>query len=498
MVINGYPVEIGLSDGEKKLVSMGAYIIILPDKKFINTKDFTDFGSIEAIFTSTGEVLVELSMEDGNELSVTYRQEAEPSNPQNMEYWIDTGSNTLKRWSASGEMWVDIATTYVKISSANIGQQFQAYDGVTISGLADIGLDGSFVVWSSGDNWIVVTGIIDNSYTLSTQVTVKRQMPLMDFVIESGNRLWGCRYGPNSDGDIVNEIYASKLGDFKNWNCYMGISTDSYTASRGSDGEFTGAISLGGHPIFFKESMLHKVYGNAPSNFQIQDIACRGVQKGSWKSLAIGNEVLYYKSRLGVCAYDGSLPVDISSALGEEMYFNAVGGVHGNLYFISMTDTLGNHHLFTYDTVKRIWHKEDNTDVMQFCSCREELYFISDGKIKTAGGGTESNFPWMVESGIIGTDAQSGNGSVRLASKKYVSRLMIRMGMDAGSSARFFIQYDSCGDWKQVCTLESSCLRTFSVPIRPRRCDHFRLRIEGIGDAKIYSVCKELEQGSDL
>ena len=67
----------------------------------------------------------------------------------------------------------------------------------------------------------------------------RRSVPEMDFVIESGNRLWGCKYGV-VDGKAVNEIYASKLGDFKNWNCYAGRSTDSYVATRGSDGPFTG------------------------------------------------------------------------------------------------------------------------------------------------------------------------------------------------------------------------------------------------------------------
>jgi hypothetical protein len=41
-------------------------------------------------------------------------------------------------------------------------------------------------------------------------------------------------------------------------------------------------------------------------------------------------------------------------------------------------------------------------------------------------------------------------------------------------------------------------LRSFSVPIRQKRCDHFRLRIEGEGDAKIYSVAKTIEEGSDF
>ena len=68
-------------------------------------------------------------------------------------------------------------------------------------------------------------------------------------MIECGNRLWGCKYGL-VDGETVNEIYASKLGDFKNWNCFAGLSTDSYAAARGSDGPFTGAADYLGQPRF--------------------------------------------------------------------------------------------------------------------------------------------------------------------------------------------------------------------------------------------------------
>ena len=32
----------------------------------------------------------------------------------------------------------------------------------------------------------------------------------MDYVVQSGNRLWGCKYGM-ADGRAVNEIYASKF-----------------------------------------------------------------------------------------------------------------------------------------------------------------------------------------------------------------------------------------------------------------------------------------------
>ena len=115
----------------------------------------------------------------------------------------------------------------------------------------------------------------------------------MDHITSAGNRLWGCRYGLSEDGRVVNELYACKLGDFRNWNCFMGISTDSYVVTVGTDGQFTGAITHLGSPLFFKETCMHKVYGNSLP-FGVQDTACRGVQKGCEKSLAIVNEVLYY------------------------------------------------------------------------------------------------------------------------------------------------------------------------------------------------------------
>jgi len=316
----------------------------------------------------------------------------------------------------------------------------------------------------------------------------------MDFVIEAGNRLWGCKYGVTASGVVVNEIYASKLGDFKNWNCFQGISTDSYVASVGTDGAFTGAITHLGYPLFFKENVLHKVYGNYPSNYQIQATPCRGVQSGSSRSLAIVNEVLYYKSRFGVCAYDGSLPTEVSSALGEDAYFNAVAGAHGNKYYISMADSAGLYHLFVCDTAKGMWHKEDNTQVDAWCSHLNEMYYIDhyDGSIKTVfGSGAKETtiIKWMAETGILGTDSPD---------RKYITRLNVRMALDEGTRVYFYIQYDSMGDWEYIATMDGHNLRSFTVPIKPKRCDHMKLRIEGEGHAKIFSICKMVSEGSDV
>lgn len=505
-VMNEYRVDMGLSTDEedcpKTLVSMGAYVIILPDKMYINTLDLTDFGNIEATFEATALTTFTLSTMDGTAYEDTTISDTEPSNPENLAYWIDTSStpHTLKQYSTASAMWVQIPTTYVKISSVGIGKAFELYDGVTISGIVNESLqdlNNTMPIWSKGDDYIVVVGMIDTTIEQTVEegaIKVARKMPLMDFVTESGNRLWGCRYGVAANGEVVNELYACKLGDFKNWHCYMGISTDSYAVTLGSDGIFTGAITHLGFPLFFKEGFLHKVYGTSPSSFQVQDTACRGVQRGCERSLAIVNEILYYKARHAVCAYDGSLPVEVSEALGDIRYGNAVAAAHGNKYYVSMQSPDGLYHLFVYDTSRGMWHKEDYFHAEALCSCEEALYGIDSSTkhiVALAGSQspTEGDVEWMAESGDL---------YLSYPDMKYISKLTVRLSMEIGASVAFYIQYDMSDRWEHICTIRGTRLGSFTAPIRPLRCDHMKIRIVGKGKASIYSIAKTIETGSDV
>ena len=525
-VMNEYEVDMGLNDEPKQLISMGAYVIIMPDKKYINTKDLTDHGNIEAFYPGVEGQSVSATYEmcklDGTLYTGAVKSASPPEDPKATPLWIDTSTtpHALKQYSESSAVWNQIATTYVKVSAPNIAQNFKQYDAVKISGFpnkTDIPemakaisdqfaeLEGvTFPLWEAyhdpgtderaegTEDYIVIVGLLDETVIYESNLRIERTMPIMDFIIESGNRLYGCRYGLAANGEVVNEIYASKLGDFKNWNCFMQISTDSWVGGVGTDGQFTGAITHMGYPLFFKENCVHKVYGNYPANFQIQTTACRGVQDGCSKSLAIVNTTLLYKSRNGVCAYDGSLPTEVSYALGNEAYSDAVGGSHGNKYYISMKDVSGIYHLFVYDIAKGMWHKEDDLKADCFCSCRGEMYAISNGKIITMlGTGTKDTEPveWMVETGEIGVSSPD---------MKYISRITLRMSMDIGAEVRIYAQYDFSDAWEMVCTLRSDNLRSFSIPIRPMRCDHMKFRIEGVGAVKIYSITKTIEQGSEL
>lgn len=506
IVIGNDRIDMGLSDNPepKTLISMGAYIIIMPDKKYINTLNPLDRGSIEHYFDSgENQVKLTLARNDGTKYTVRYRQAETPSNPNNADYWLDTSAtpNVLKQYSSASAQWVTIATTYIRIESAGIGLNFKEYDGVNIDWFgSDVdsrleAIKGSFVIYSRDADYITIVGIIDEEITTTTGISVSRRMPKMDYICESENRLWGCRYGTNNKGEIVNEIYASKLGDFKNWESFLGISTDSYVASVGSDGKFTGAITYLGNPLFFKENCVHKVYGNFPSDYQILTNALRGVQEGSSRSLAMLNETLFYKSRSGICAYDGSLPQEVSQAFGDELYNSAIACSHGGKYYVTMKDSKNGRVLFVYDSKYGMWHKEDDTYFIGACSFGDDLYYIDEKTrdIKTmlgSGVKDEDNIEWEALSKEMGIDTES---------RKVITKLAFRLKMTEASRLDIFIEYDSSGEWECITSLlGNKTLYAFTMPIVPRRCDHFRIKLKGINDVKLYGITKTLEDRSDV
>lgn len=514
--------HLDLDSGEKTIINHGAYVIILPDKKYINTLDTDDYGEIENTVTTSGSVVFSMCQKGG----YTYDKEittasVAPETPENGDYWLDTANGALKRWNEVKGEWLEVASSYIKIAAAGIASGFKAGDGVTIDGIPEVSYfmgsvrDGAFVLDSvyrdeengyTGD-YIVVTGVMNSStFESALPVTVSRSMPDMDYIVSAGNRLWGCKFGKVGN-TWLNEIYCSKLGDFTNWNCFEGISTDSYTASCGSEGEFTGAAVYGGRPIFFKENCMHIVYGSYPAEFQITETACRGVQSGCHKSIATVNEILYYKARAGIMAYDGSLPVEVSSQFGDAMYDEAVACGHKNKLYVFMTNAgTCENSLFVYDTKRGLWHKESGIRIHDLCVIKDEIYYTTLNSFGELGwniytllgsGITEETVDWEAETGLIGLSHPD---------HKYISRIDVRLSMEYGSEVSFYIKYDVDSKWEKLYTAEHKYdkklwlprRRTFSIPLRTRRCDHFRLKIVGKGDVEIFSISKTVEYGNSL
>ena len=490
-----------------QLVSMGAYICIFPDKKYINTKNLTEYGDMGASWTFTGTVTYSMCHADGTYYDDVTVDSEPPADPDNGAVWVDQENGAVKEYSAATETWVTLETVYTRMDFTTTGALealFREQDGVSISG-ADIDeLNGSKLIIAVGSDsatdydYLVVIGICGESFSDTSTITVARRVPDMDYVCEAQNRLWGCFYG-HVNGETLNEIYCCALGDFRNWEQYQGISTDSWRASRGSDGKWTGCVNYMGTPTFFKENVIHPVSVSSSGAHQIGDIPARGVQDGSYKSLAIVNETLFYKSRTGVVAYQGGMPADVSQALGEDKYYKAVAGVFGQRYYISMQDGAGAWHLFCYDAGKGLWMHEDNLHAEEFAQADDELYALTDNGITAINGtaGTlEDEVEWNCTTGIMAYEQSvSGRGAQPV---RYAARYNIRANMTFGSGFKLFIEYDSSGVWNFAGDYHLPATGTVTIPVRPRRCDHLRLKLAGHGDVKIFSIARILERGSDV
>lgn len=494
-----------LVDSPKTMVKMGAYIVIFPDKVWVKVDNdgVAEHGKLENFYKLfVGEkVTFSIADQSGNVITWHDAEYYKNNDPKEGDYQLnvsESGKASLKVFSATTGIWMGVTSTYMQIKADGIGKGFEADDGVKVTCDSNKGSFGNIFVNDEGDgkysvntyivsrtdDSITIPGIYYDAKTERTDILleIERKVPSMSYVTECYNRLWGC----SDDG---HEIYCSKLGDVRNWNSFRGNATDSWAATIGSDGVFTGAITYGGYPMFFKEDSFIKIAVSSMGAHQTKETACRGVQKGSGNSLSILNEVLYYKSASCICAYNGGLPYSISDDLGDERYYDAVAGSVGDSYYISMRGDDGKYGLFVFDVKNGIWCKEDDTQAIRFCRHSDKLYFIdTKGNLTSVDGTNEGAFDWFVESGVIGYSSPDN---------KYVAKINVRLTLELGTNVDFYLQYDSSGEWVHLFNMSGKGTRSFAVPIIPRRCDHFKYRIIGKGDCKIHSVTKTIEEGSE-
>lgn len=520
----------------KTMTKMGAIVVVLPDKIWFNAETL-ECGYMENRVEVSGDytLMYTLCKADGSFVEWKSEDYYKENTPKNGDYMLSVGSSgglSLKVYSSATGIWNTEATTYIQIAAPGIGVGFEKDDGVKITASSNKRLanvlvntedDGRYSVNTTiidrTNNSIIIPGILslvteteEEEGSLSdelidlleeegaeppnpniVEILVERAVPDMEYITECGNRLWG----GSTDG---HEVYCCKLGDVKNWNSFKGISTDSWAATIGSDGKFTGAVTYLGYPMLFKEDSFVKIAISTTGGHQTKETVCRGVQKGSGASLGVLNETLFYKSSGCICGYNGSLPFSISDELGVDKYYDAVAGAYGDKYYISMRGSDGKYDMFVYDIKNGLWIREDDTRVLFFCKHNDELCFVngSDFKLYSVGGtipysfdesGKEKPSAWFAESGAIGYSSPDN---------KYVARITIRISLEVGTNVDFYLQYDSQGEWEHKFNMSGKGTRTFSIPIVPRRCDHFKYRIVGKGDCKIHSVTKTIEEGSDV
>ena len=507
----------GLSiDSDKQLVSMGSLVIVFPDGYYFNTLTSDESG----VCTDKGFLAQKNSISSKKiqyfpclSDAIPTISSTAPANSNENDLWLDTSTNpdTLYIYSLTTKSWSSIAPTHICIKAEGISNNLNVGDGIEISG-APIDINGANIITGIGNNYIIISGTLDElreaTPAQSSPLTVERKIPTFDFVCEHQNRLFGCRYGENENGEFVNEIYSSKLGDPKNWNCFAGLSTDSYVASCGSEGPWTGVISHMGYVVFFKENKIHRLFGSKPSNFTLYQDNYPGVKLGSEKSLCIINGTLYYHSEHGIYSYSGSSPICISDSLSNNKYSNAIAATCKNTYYVCMSDNKDNRSLFSYNTQNQIWHREDNSNFYCLSSIdgnviglKKQDYIYTLELLQSSNipdicstkyfpyTEHESNFDWFAESGKIGLSHNEC---------KFINRIRIRFEADIGSAITVYLQTDSSGKWEKCGSFTSVKLSPCNFDIVPPRCDHFHIKITGYGACKIYSLTKIIESASEV
>lgn len=442
----------------KRLTAMGVYLIIMPDKRYYNTMDPSDRGFIERLWES-GE-----------------RVAFAP---------ITVGSGASRE-------------EYVKITCTGIGRGLNIGDGVRISGVQYTGnnaalgqqlaaLNGTHMVQSVTDDAIMIAGTAASQYNQTAgAVRVERRVPQLDYLMECGNRLWGCRYG-EQDGETVNCIYACSLGDFRNWDKFGGTAADSFCVAVGSDGPFTGAAAHRGNPHFFKADCVHKIYGDRPGNFQTQRVACDGVKPGCGSSLVDYNGRLYYVGVNGVEAFD-SMPENAGLALGTENLRAAAAGQAGGKYYLSAQEGNGQWSLYVLDTEHGVWHRQDDSHALCFAELNGELYMLLTNGLLWALNGTEGE----TEPGDVTWFAETAALACAYPDRPYMSRFLLRMKLGAQAECRVSIQYDADGIWHFKGAFRGTDrVKTYLLPVIPRRCEHLKVRFEGHGEMRLLGMARE-------
>lgn len=304
---------------------------------------------------------------------------------------------------------------------------------------------------------------------LKLQMTIRRSAPDLEGVYEHHNRLWGW-HGQT--------IVCCKLGDPTNWQVFDGLSTDSWELVTGSPGDITGGCSFGGRPMFFKENEIIKLYGDEPRQYSLSTTQSLGVEKGSGQSLAVAGDTLFYKSIDGIMAYGGGHPWSVAEDFGGVRYRNAVAGSDGVKYYVSMEDKAGEYRMFVYDARYRLWHKEDGMRIVGF-GHDGELYALE-----------ERGWLWVLATPRALTSGEDGIDTMvefadfcdHTTRKKGLEKIVLRLEVDKDTTLNIRVQYDSDGQWHTVRRVEGRMTKgQIEVPLVIRRCDHYRIRLEGTG-----------------
>lgn len=310
--------------------------------------------------------------------------------------------------------------------------------------------------------------------------------PDLEYVTEWNNRLWGVAAGDSY-------IYACVQGDFTDWDSVTegGGEMDSYFVDTGGNSEFTGITTYMNHVIAFKSDQYFEIYGNLPSNFQV----IAGTKDGlvTNEALTEVDSRLYFLSNKGPMVYTGGVPVHIGAELPDDITTGTFGQDKNKLYFSAYDGVT--YTLYVYDGRYGLWHKEDFTQIEQFCNHLGQLYGLTSAGALYKMGDTAladagETITWYMETKAYYDqtfDKKEYHTLNILAKIDPTGYMDVKLEIDNGDEVSY-------GRYTSTEYLDQEII----IPINQKKCNRFKLILEGQGDFLLRHVQRQFSIGSKL
>ncbi len=286
-----------------------------------------------------------------------------------------------------------------------------------------------------------------------------------------------------------NRIYASKQGDIHNFNYYKLTPLDSWWADTESGEDFTALTSLSGRVVAFKKMSTYEVYGvNAP--YTVKDVS-RSFGCVNPFTVAEVAGVLVLQTKEGLHAYGGSRFVNIQYPLGDLLpEADAMACGTGSKYYIVMAGRL-----YCYDYYRGAWYCVSGETPAGLCTCAGGVFINLNGTLwqlpesdSPAPASQETKEqPWYFETTAINRDFTEG----------LLSSVELKLACE-DASFTVWVSHDG-GAYEKVQDVEWQQGKRFvAVPVRPRMCAEFRVKVAGSGRVTLCGMMLNQYKGGSV
>ena len=131
-----------------------------------------------------------------------------------------------------------------------------------------------------------------------------------------------------------------------------------------------------------------------------------------------------------------------------------------------------------------LWSREDNFAAAGFALYDGVLYALGAGGVWQLGTGDVTALRSLLETG----DYYSASPN-----QKRLLAVLLRIEAAPGTLLTLSVQYDSDGVWRDAGAFRARAKCTVTLPLVPRRCDHFRLRLQGVGAWRLLGIARREE-----